>query len=91
MANRKTKLATNEAVPVSAQTSNIATQGVKTGKDFANLMSALMSDLIHGKVTPQVGNAVCNAGGKLLKVTEMQYKYGAAKPEEARPDLILSA
>ena len=50
----------------------IAERGVNTGRDFAALMSALMSDLIDGSVTPQVGNAICNAGGKLLKVVEME-------------------
>lgn len=40
------------------------------------MMSALMSDIISGRVTPAVGNATCNAGGKLLKIVEMQYKYG---------------
>jgi hypothetical protein len=54
----------------------VASKGIKTGKDFAKLMSALMSDLIEGRVTPNVGNATCNAGGKLLKVVEMEYKYG---------------
>lgn len=39
-------------------------------------MSALMTDLIEGRITPSVGNATCNAGGKLLKVVEMQAKYG---------------
>lgn len=39
-------------------------------------MSCLMSDIIEGRVTPNVGNATCNVGGKLLKVVEMQYKYG---------------
>lgn len=53
-----------------------AAAGIKTGKDFASFMSALMSDLIEGNVTPQVGNAAVNAGGKLLKVVEMEYKYG---------------
>lgn len=47
-------------------------------------MSALMSDLIDGSVTPSVGNAVCNAGGKLLKIVELQYKYG--KPHPRLPD-----
>lgn len=55
---------------------HIAERGIKTSNDFAALMSALMSDLIEGRVTPQVGNATCNAGGKLLKVVEMTYKYG---------------
>ena len=54
----------------------IADRGIRTGDDFANLMSALMSDLIDGRVTPSIGNATCNAGGKLLKVVEMQLRYG---------------
>ena len=40
------------------------------------MMSALISDIIEAKITPQVGNAACNAGGKLLKVVELQHKYG---------------
>ena len=54
----------------------IAKGGITTGHHFANLMSALMADLIEGRITPGVGNATCNAGGKLLKVVEMQAKYG---------------
>ena len=54
----------------------ISERGIRTGFDFADLMSSLMSDIISGRVTPAVGNAACNAGGKLLKIVEMQYKYG---------------
>lgn len=54
----------------------ITERGIKTGSQFAGLMSALMGDIISGRVTPAVGNATCNAGGKLLKIVEMQYKYG---------------
>ena len=54
--------------------------GSSTRKRLCYLMSGLMSDLIDGRVTPQVGNAVCNAGGKLLKVVEMQHKYGTTEP-----------
>lgn len=57
----------------------IAEAGIGTGNDFARCMSALMSDIIASRVTPQVGNAVCNAGGKLLKVVELQMRYGSAK------------
>ena len=39
-------------------------------------MSALMADLIEGRVTPAIGNATCNAAGKLLKVVELNMKYG---------------
>ena len=55
---------------------DIAKKGIRTSRDFANMMTALMSDLIEGKVSPGVGNATCNAGGKLLKVIEMQEKFG---------------
>jgi hypothetical protein len=44
------------------------------------MMSALMTDLAEGTVTPNVANAICNAGGKLLKVVDMQQKYGTAIP-----------
>lgn len=68
----------------------IAQSGVKTGREFANLMSALMSDLIEGRITPDVGNATCNAGGKLLKVVEMQAKYGASGTGAAEKTLMLA-
>ena len=52
-------------------------------------MSALMSDEIEGRLTPSVSNAAVNAGGKLLKVVEMQYKYGSTQ-EDKRPSLLLA-
>lgn len=58
----------------------LAAAGIRTSFDFANLMSALMSDLIEQKLAPGTGNAVCNAGGKLLKVVELQAKYGTPGP-----------
>lgn len=48
------------------------------------MMSALMSDLIEETITPQKANAVVNAAGKLLKVTEMQLKYGNIQEEKSR-------
>ena len=56
----------------------IAAGGIRTANDFANMMSALMSDLIEGRVSPNVGNATCNAGGKLLRIVELQYRFGKA-------------
>lgn len=69
---------------------HIATKGIKTGHDFACLMSALMSDLIEGRLSPNVGNATCNAGGKLLKVVEMQFKYGTDGPGSGHKILKLA-
>jgi hypothetical protein len=68
----------------------IASGGVNTGGQFATLMSMLMSDLIDGRITPSVGNAVCNAGGKLLKVVEMQQRWGTQRTEGGPRDLALT-
>ena len=57
---------------------------------LAGFMSALMSDLISGKVAPNIGNAACNAGGKLLKVVEMQMKYGTQSATSGSKVLILA-
>jgi hypothetical protein len=65
----------------------IAKEGIRTGGDFAQMMSALMSDVIEGNVTPQVANATVNAGGKLLKVVELQLKYGS-QPENGQARVL---
>lgn len=54
----------------------IFAEGVRTAKDFASGMSALMGDLASNRINPNIGNAICNAGGKLLKAVEMQQRYG---------------
>jgi len=81
--------------PKEPRSLSISKGGVGTAGDFAAMMSAVMSDVIEGTLSPPVANAVCNAGGKLLKVVEMQYKY-AGKPtpnggEQVPPSLILSS
>jgi hypothetical protein len=70
----------------------IGAKGVSTAGDFASMMSALMSDLIDGSVTPGVGHAVCNAGGKLLRVVELEHRYGSreAEPQQPRRTLVLA-
>lgn len=67
----------------------ISQDGIQTANQFARFMSALMSDLIEGAISPQVGNATVNAGGKLLKVVEMQYRYGTTAPDGTKKVLDL--
>lgn len=74
----------NSAVVEQPRSVAIAAAGVATGEDFARLMSALMSDVIEGRVSAETANSACNAGGKLLKVVEMQYRLGT-KANEPRP------
>lgn len=62
----------------------IARRGIHDVEDFAAMMSALMSDVIEGTITPAVANATCNAGGKLLKAVEMQQRYGRPEKEGKR-------
>ena len=83
----KRKAAMAAAKKMAPRSLAIAKNGIKTGSDFASVFSALMSDLIEGRMDAQTGNAVCNAGGKLLKIVEMQYKYGKANPGE--PERVL--
>ncbi|HKF98933.1 MAG TPA: hypothetical protein VKB20_11785 [Steroidobacteraceae bacterium] len=59
-----------------ARSLEIARRGIYTAQDFCNVMSALMVDLLEGRVTDRVGNATVNAGGKMLKAAELQQKYG---------------
>jgi len=66
---------------------SIAERGIKSSGDFRDFMSAIMSDVISGRLTPSMTNAACNAGGKLLKMVDLEYKY-ATSPE--RPNRALT-
>ena len=58
----------------------VADAGIETGGQFARLMSALIGDVATGRIDTRRANAMCNAGGKLLKVVELQQKYGTPVP-----------
>lgn len=53
-----------------------SSKGEMTSIDFAQGFVVMMSDLASGRLNPNVGNAICNAGGKVLKVKEMEIKFG---------------
>lgn len=85
MAKRKSNNETNSGMAAGKQPSvslKISERGLATSQDFASFMSALMGDLVAGRISPMVGNAACNAGGKLLKVVEMQLKYGVSSASQ---------
>lgn len=81
----KTIAETGKRVPKSQSNSApIAEEGVKDSSDFSKLMSALMGDVLNGRISTDVANATCNAGGKMLKCIEMQYKYGSRTKKAAK-------
>src|SRR6185436_21132709 len=82
-ANRKK----NRSVPASLA---VAEAGINTGLQFARFMSSLMTDVIAGAVPPGTCNAACNAGGKLLRVIELQVRYGIPIGVGGRKDLLLT-
>ena len=82
VAKRKQDIEADQALVAAPRSFAIAAGGVATGEDFAKLMSAVMSDVIEGRITARDANAVCNAGGKLLQIVEMQFKYGSRIAEE---------
>jgi hypothetical protein len=75
--------------PAIPRSLSITGRGVRSGEDFADLMSALMGDVIEGSISPNVANAACNAGRQLLRITEMQYRWGRPG-NESRPTLTLA-
>jgi hypothetical protein len=60
----------------------LAERGINSSSDFRDLMSALMSDVISGRIAPHVTTAACNAGGKMLKMIELEYRYSARRTEK---------
>jgi hypothetical protein len=70
--------ANGKALPVASAASKIARAGVKSGDDFTRLMLAIISDLADGSMSPGVAGAMCRAGANVIKIVEMQHRYGSA-------------
>ena len=68
----------------------IADRGIKTGADFARMMSMLIGDVATDRIDARRANAICNAGGKLLKVVEMQHRYASGTAHSTRGILQLT-
>ena len=54
----------------------LADNGISTGADFSRVMAALRADVVGGRIEPNRANAACNVAGKLIRMVEMQHKYG---------------
>jgi len=48
-------------------------------------MSDLISDIVDERIDTRSANAAVAAGGKLLKVVEMQHRYGRGPMVQASP------
>ncbi len=57
----------------------IADAGIKTSDDFTRCFSLLIGDIASGRIDVKEANAMCNAGGRVLKSVEMKHKYGRSK------------
>lgn len=73
MARSKKDALANQKAPKSAQ---LADAGIATGADFSRVMAALLADTVSGRIEPNRANAACNVAGKLIRMVEMQHKYG---------------
>lgn len=62
---------------------------IATSRDFACFMSMLIGDIVSGRIDPKTANAACNAGGKLLRIVELEHKFGRGRPE-AKEDRAFS-
>jgi len=83
---------TKKAGPIDATSKayHSARNGIQSSEQFAQCMSDLIADLATGKITPEVSNAMVNAGGKLLKVVEMAHRYGVVNQRTQERSLRLA-
>lgn len=72
------------------QTRAIARAGIGNSQNVKHLMSALIPDILEGIVDIASANAVCNATGKLLRMLELELKYGGSGKSVAPKALLLT-
>lgn len=81
MDGRETLAQTDREVGSTGAPRSLALAGnIRTGRDFANLMAALMHDAISGALTPNAVNSACHAGKLMLRTVELALQHGV-QPE----------
>jgi len=68
----------------------MAKDGIQDSRKCANVLGAIALDVLTSQITPQVGNTACNAIGKMLKVKELEIKYGLSDGPGAMKRLELT-
>jgi hypothetical protein len=53
-------------------------EGLSDSRKCANVLGAITLDVLSQRITPQMGNTACNAIGKVMKVKEMEIRYGTS-------------
>ena len=84
----RTKALARRHPAVSNSDAKVFSRQVSTAEDFAGLMSRLMTSVLKGSIEPKVANSVCNAGGKLLQVVEMMFRYGRTQQKNKNFSLV---
>lgn len=68
-----------EGTSIVIQAPNIAAainRGARTANDFAGFMETVMLNVASGDMSPAVGEAIANVGGRMLKAVELNFRYG---------------
>ncbi len=90
-ANRSGKGSSEDKHVVETRSVKIARGGINNSRKFTDFFSALIADLSEQKVTASMANAMCNAGGKMLKMVELEIRYGQQIPGQSRRLLTIAA
>lgn len=82
--NAAVQATTQVEVVLSPKCIPIAEEGIKTASQFVGFMSALMADIVTGRVTPQMANATANVSSKMLKGVELNHRHRQMSKEADR-------
>jgi hypothetical protein len=75
MANREVSIETSKEISQQPRVNAVASRGVRTTADLADLASGLISDLIEGKISPAVASNVIASGNLLVRTAEFQMRF----------------
>jgi len=79
----------DDTKPRATRSLMIAKAGLRTGFDTINMLTATITDVLEEEITTSQAHVVVNAIGKVLKVVELQQRYGKAKADGRDRDLVL--
>ena len=62
--------------PSAERATTIARRGIRTTRDFVDVMNGVIAGVLDGTLNPDAARAVVSAGGQMLKAAELAIRYG---------------
>ena len=68
---------------------DVVTKGIRTSRDLVEALTCVFAEVVTGEMSPEVANTLCKSADRLIRVVELEQRYGRAEFRNVAPGVAL--